>query len=62
MLDKLRLIFTPSLGSRIRNGVRMILPAFVLAGWVDLTDEQIAAIVIAVEVVFTGAGQVTKNY
>jgi hypothetical protein len=62
MLDKLRVIFTPALGSRIRNGVRVILPAFVLAGWVDLTPDQIAAIVIAVEFVFTSAGQVTKHY
>jgi hypothetical protein len=58
---KLRVIFTPSVGSWIRNAVRAVLPALVLLDVIELTPDQIAAIVIAVEALFTGAGQVTKH-
>ncbi len=61
-MDKLRVIFTPALGSWVRNVVRAVLPALVLLDVIDLTPDQIAAIALAVEAVFTGAGQVTKHY
>lgn len=60
--DKLRVLFTPAYGSRIRNAVRVALPALVALGVIDLTAEQIANLVILTEVVFTAGGEVTKRY
>ncbi len=56
-----RKVFTPGFGSYIRNALRAVLPALVLLKVVDLTPDQIAAIVLAVEAVFTTGGQVTKR-
>lgn len=61
MTDKLFRLFTPAAGSRARNIARAVLPVLQLFGVVDLSGEQIAAIMVAIEVVFTGGAEVAKR-
>ena len=60
-LDRLRVLFTPAYGSRLRNAARAVLPLLVTFGVVDLTAEQISLIILAIEAVFTAGGEVTKR-
>lgn len=63
-MDLLRHLFTPSAGSRARNITRAVIPALVVlrVPWfADLSAEQIAAIALAVEVVFSGGAEVAKR-
>lgn len=58
----IRTIFAPALGSRARNIARAVLPVLQLLGVVHLTPDQIAAIAVAVEVVFSGGAEIAKRY
>lgn len=60
-MNKLRTLFTPSTGSRARTIVRAVIPVLVLFGVIDWTPEQIAAVLVAVEAVFAGGGEVSKR-
>jgi len=57
----LRKVFTPGFGSRVRTAVRGVLPALVLLGVVELSAEQIAAVVVAIESVFLAGGEATRR-
>jgi len=54
-------LFTPAFGSHVRNAIRAVLPALVLLDAVELTPEQIAAIALAVEAIFTSGGAAIKR-
>lgn len=57
----IRSLFTPSAGSRARNIARAVLPALVLLEVVHLSGVQVAAVVIAVEAVFSGGAEITTR-
>ena len=59
--EKLFKLFTPAAGSRVRNIVRAVLPVLQLFGVVNLTGEQIAALMVAIEVLFAGGAEITKR-
>lgn len=61
-MSKLRILFTPSLGSRARSVARAVIPVLVLFGVIDWSPEQIAAVLVAVEAVFAGGAEVSKRY
>ena len=56
-----RKFFTPSTGSRARNIARAVLPAGVLLGWLDLDATQLAACVVAIEVIFSGGAEISNR-
>ena len=60
-MSKLRILFTPSTGSRARTIVRAVIPVLVLFGVIDWSPEQIAAVLVAVEAVFAGGAEVSKR-
>jgi hypothetical protein len=61
-MSTIRKFFSPGTGSRARNIARAVLPVLVLLGVVDLDATQLAAIVVAVEVVFSGGAELaTRN-
>lgn len=61
-MSKLRTFFSPALGSRARNIARAVIPALVLLGVLDWTPDQVAAVVLAVEVVFSGGAELARRY
>lgn len=61
-MSKLRTFFSPALGSRARNIARAVLPALVLLNIVELSAEQIAAVALAVEVIFSGGGEISRRF
>ena len=60
-MTTLRKFFSASAGSRARNLARAILPTLVLLDIVDLSPEQIAAIALTVEVVFSGGQEAARR-
>ena len=61
MSYRLFTFLTPAVGSRARNIVRAVLPALQLLGVVYLSADQLAAIAVAVEVVFSGGAEVARR-
>lgn len=61
-MSQLRTFFSPATGSRARNIARAVIPALVLLNIVDWTSAQIAAVVLAVEVVFSGGAEIARRY
>ncbi len=61
-MHRLRTLFTPALGSRARNIARAVLPALQLCGVINLSPDQVAALVIAIEVVFSGGGEIARRF
>jgi hypothetical protein len=65
MTPRARIFFSQATGSRARNIVRAVVPALVVLNvpWFkDLSADQVAAIALAVEVVFTGGAELGKRY
>lgn len=59
-MSRLRIFFTPSVGSRVRNVIRAGI-ALGAAFGLKLSAEQTATILVFVEVVFTAGGEVTRR-